>query len=239
MNAGVIVLGQHSDSAGERAVAERCAGFLRDNGRRNVNIAFHYGTPSSDIVMESMNLDGVDTFVILPLAISEGRMTVWNMPGRLGLPDNCGSWRMMNGKDVATRFATALGKNDALADDLIEREGPPDDGTVLLLISYGSANRECSDTAEFYASKLKQEGWRTEIAYCHHGRTVIDVISDLKLNGTKQIRVIPLFIAFDGPSAERAKHELETSGLDIVYSKPVSDLGSFYKILDSKVPEGW
>ncbi|MBQ7979352.1 MAG: hypothetical protein IJ248_06350, partial [Candidatus Methanomethylophilaceae archaeon] len=72
MNTGVIVLGQHSGSAGERAVAERCAGFLRDNGRRNVNIAFHYGTPSSDIVMESMNLDGVDTFVILPLAISEG-----------------------------------------------------------------------------------------------------------------------------------------------------------------------
>lgn len=239
MNTGVIVLGQHSDSAGERAVAERCAEYLKGNGRKNVNIAFHYGEPSSDKVMERMNLEGIDTFVILPLSVSEGRMTVWEMPKKLGLPDNCGSWRIMNGKDVATRFATALGKNDALANELIERECTPDDDTTILLISYGSENKECSDTAEFYASRLEQAGWKTSAAYCRHGRTVREVISDFKKQGTDHIRVIPLFIAFDGPSAEQARRELDYSGMEVDYSEPISCLESFYMVLDSKVPEGW
>ncbi len=239
MKTGIIVLGQHADSAGENAVAERCAEYLMGNRRKNVNIAFHHGEPSSDEVMERMNMDGIDTFVILPLSISEGRMTVWEMPKKLGLPDNCGSWRIMNGKDVATRFATALGKNDAVADELIEREGTPDDNTSILLISYGSKNRECSDTARFYASRLELAGWRTTTAYCHHGRTVQDAITDFKKQGTKHIRVIPLFIAFDGPSAEQARRELDSSVLKVEYSEPISNLESFYKVLDSKVPEGW
>ena len=51
--------------------------------------------------------------------------------------------------------------------------------------------------------------------------------------------MIPLFIAFDGRNAEIAKDQIENSGLEVVFSKPISDLVSFYKILDSKVPEGW
>jgi len=239
MKTGVMVLAQHSSSEGERAVAERCADYLRANGRKGVHIAYHYGTPSSDYVMESMNRNGVDTFVILPLAISEGKMTVWTLPNKLGLPDNCGSWRMMNGKDVATRFATALGKNYALADELIEREGPVRTDTVLLVIAYGSETKECEDTARFYAEKIEDQGWMTEIAFCHHGRTVEEAIASVRSSGIGRIRVIPLFISFDGKAAVQAKKTLDSSGLDISYSEPVSDLVSFYKILDSKVPDGW
>lgn len=239
MKTGIIVLGQHSSSAGEWEVVERCADILEKNGRSDVNIAFHYGTPSSDAVMEQMNAVGIDTFVILPMAISEGKMTVWQMPKKMGIPDNCGSWRMMNGKDIAVRFATALGLNDALADELIEREGPPRADTALLLISYGSKNDHCFETAEFYASKLQNAGWIAETAYCHYGKGVKDTLAGLKDRRMEHICVIPLFIAFDGPSAERAKQDLESSGMDIQYSKPISDLKSFYLILDSKVPEGW
>ena len=239
MKTGIIVLGQHSTSMGEWEVVERCADFLERNGRSNVNIAFHYGTPSSDDVMEQMNADGVDTFVILPLAVSEGKMTVWQMPRKLGIPDNCGSWRIMGGKDVAIRFATALGLNDALADELIEREGPPRADTALLLLSYGSENDHCFETAEFYSSKLKEAGWLTETAYCHRRRNVKEALESLRNRGVEHIRVIPLYIAFDGPSAERSKMELGLSRMDIQYSKPISDLESFYLILDSKVPEGW
>jgi len=239
MKTGIIVLGQHSESPGERAVADRCASFLVEKGRKYVNTAFHYGTPSSDTVMERMNLEGVDTFVILPLAISEGRMTVWEMPRKLGLPDNCGSWRMMGGKDVATRFATALGKNYALADELIAREGPVDEESALLVISYGSENKDCSDTVEFYSDRLREKGWRTEVAYCRFGRSVGEAVSSLKELGIRRIRVIPLFISFDGAAAQRAKQELESSGMDIQYSEPVSGLESFYLVLDSKVPDGW
>lgn len=239
MKTGVMVLAQHSSSEGERAVAERCADYLRANGRNDVHVAYHYGTPSSDDVMESMNRDGVDTFVILPLAISEGKMTVWTMPKKLGLPDNCGSWRMMNGKDVATRFATALGMNYALADELIGRESPVRTDTVLLVIAYGSETKECEDTAKFYSNKLEEQGWRTEIAFCRHGRTVEEAIASARSSGIGRIRVIPLFISFDGKAAMQSKQTLNSSGLEISYGKPVSDLVSFYKILDSKVPDGW
>ncbi len=239
MKTGVMVLAQHSSSEGERAVAERCADYLRANGRKDVHIAYHYGTPSSDDVMESMNRGGVDTFVILPLAISEGKMTVWTMPKKIGLPDNCGSWRMMNGRDVATRFATALGKNYALADELIEREGPVRTDTVLLVIAYGSETKECEDTARFYAEKFEDQGWMTEIAFCRHGRTVEEAIASVRSSGIDRMRVIPLFISFDGKAAVQAKKTLDSSGLDISYSEPVSDLVSFYKILDSKVPDDW
>ena len=239
MKTGIIVLGQHSASAGERSVAERCADYLRKNGRKDVHIAFHYGDPSSDEVMESMNLKGTDTFVILPLTVSEGQMTVWSMPKKLGLPDNCGSWRMMNGKDVATRFATALGKNYALADELVAREGPVDERTALLFISYGSRNKDCEDTARFYSEKLGEKGWKTDIAFCRFGRTVDEAVSSLKSEGIDRIRVIPLFIAFDGPAAIRTRHDLESYNIDIQYRGPISELDSFYKIIDSKVPEGW
>ena len=239
MKTGVIVLGQHSASAGERSVADRCAEFLKERGRMNVNVAYHYGEPSSDSVMERMNREGVDTFVILPLAVSEGRMTVWEMPRRIGLPDNCGSWRIMNGRDVATRFATALGRNHALAEELVRREGPAEDDTALLLLSYGSENPECPRTAGFYAGELERNGWMTGVAYCHHGTTVEEAVTDLRGRGAKRVRVIPLFVSFDGPSASSAKRRLESSGMDIEYGDPISDLESFYMILDSKVPEGW
>ena len=136
MKTGVIILGNRS-SKECLEVAERARDYLESNGRKNIRIAFHEGDPSSDAVMDEMNREGIDTFAILPLAISEGETTVWSMPKKLGLPDNCGSWRMMNGKDVATRFATALGSNHALAEELVKREGEVRKDTALLLISFG------------------------------------------------------------------------------------------------------
>ena len=238
MRTGIIVLGQHSDSPGEQAVAERCAEYLKSNGRKDVHIAYHYGTPSSDDVMESMNRNGTDTFVILPLAISEGTMTVWKMPQKMGLPDNCGSWRMMDGKDVATRFATALGRNNALAEELIAREGEVQSDTLLLLVAHGSESKDCEDTTKFYAEKLRERGWMTAYAFCRHGKTIEDVIGSSKKD-IKNIRVIPLFIAFDGKGAQRMKYKLNSCGFNVEYKPPVSHLDSFYRILDSKVPKGW
>jgi cobalamin biosynthesis Co2+ chelatase CbiK len=239
MRTGIIVLGLHSTSPGQASVAERVARFLESNGRRNVRIAYHPGTPSSDEVMEEMNRDGVDTFAILPLVISEGVSSVWHMPSKLGLPDNCGSWRMMNGKDIATRFATALGCNDALAKELVEREGGPQDGTAAILISYGSPNKDCSETASFYSEYLRKAGWRTEVCFCRHGRPVPEAMDSLMAEGYRSIRVIPLFIAFDGPAAAESKKVLESYDAEIEYSEPVSMLDSFLLILDSKVPDGW
>lgn len=238
MKTGVIILGNRS-SKECLEVAERARDYLESNGRKNIRIAFHEGDPSSDAVMDEMNREGIDTFAILPLAISEGKTTVWSMPKKLGLPDNCGSWRMMNGKDVATRFATALGSNHALAEELVKREGEVRKNTALLLISFGSKNPDCSKTAEFYSGYLRDAGWDTETCYCRNGKTVSEAMRGIIDSGKKRVRIIPLFVAFDGPSALKARMEIESFGLETEFSRPISHLESFYLILDSKVPEGW
>jgi len=238
MKTGIIVLGNHSSEECIE-VAERAAEYLSSNKRKNVRIAFHEGTPSSDAVMEEMNLEGTDTFVILPLAISEGKTTVWEMPKKLGLPDNCGSWRMMNGKDVATRFATVLGCNHALAEELVQREGDVREDTALLLISFGSHDEDAVRVADYYRDELQNAGWMTDTCYCRHGRRIEEALDSLKQKGFSKVRVIPLFVAFDGKSATLAKRKLDSSDMEISYSEPVSRLESFYRILDSKVPDGW
>ena len=58
-------------------------------------------------------------------------------------------------------------------------------------------------------------------------------------SGKKKVRIIPLFVAFDGPSALKARMEIESFGLETEFSRPISHLESFNLILDSKVPEGW
>ena len=239
MKTGTIVLAQHSGSPGERRMAERCAGFLESRGRKNVRIAYHYGSPRSEDVMARMFDDGVDTFAIVPLSISEGRMTVWLMPDAMGLPDNCGSWTMMGGRDVATRFATALGRDPAMASALAEREGEPVEGTAVLVLAHGSSHSQCARTSEFYADALRRAGWRAECAYCRHDRGIKDAVSSLAEEGYGRIRVVPLFIAFDGRSASEARGILRDAGVEVEYSEPVSEIPLYLETLDAKVPEGW
>ncbi len=239
MKTGTILLAQHSSSPGERMIAERCAEYLRSKGRKDVRIAFHSGSPGSEEVMLAMNEEGIDTFAIVPLSISEGRKTVWLMPNAMGLPDNCGSWRMIGKKDVATRFATALGQDPRMASALVRREGSPEDGTGILLLSRGSTHSQCRKTAEYYADALRGAGWKVECGCCLHGRPIGEAVESLKDAGAVRIRVVPMFIAFDGRSAEESKSLLSESEMEIDYSEPLSEIPIYLEIVDNKVPDGW
>ncbi len=232
-------MAQHSDSPGERKVAEMCARFLEENGRKNVRIAFHSGSPGSEEVMLDMNREGVDTFAIVPLSVSEGRKTVWLMPKAMRLPDNCGSWTMIDGKDMATRFATALGPDPDMASALAEREGKPEDGTAIMLLARGSTHSSCARTAEFYADALRKAGWHVECGYSVHGRTVKDAAKAIVDSGFGRIRVVPLFIAFDGRSSEDAMKTLSGFDAEVSYAEPVSRIPIYLNIINNKVPEGW
>ena len=107
MKTGIIVLGKNSASTGEQKVVAECCRYLAEHGHRNVYPAFHIGEPRSDRVLKRMFLEeGIDTFCVLPMALAEGNLTIWNMPKRIGLPDNSGSWTMIGKHDVAIRFAT-------------------------------------------------------------------------------------------------------------------------------------
>jgi len=239
MKTGIIVLGRDSDSEQCVSFTNDCAEYLRYEGRRNVYSAFYHGTPYAGDVMVTMHDQGVDTFVILPLAISEGKHTVWLMPKSVNLPDNFGSWTMIDGKDVATRFATALGSDERMSDALVKREGTPDDETALLLVSRGSPHSSTSKTGEFYADALRSAGWRAEYSSVNYGPEVEKKAKELMDEGYTRIRVIPLFVAFDGRSSESIRSTLDDLLVDVEYSATISDLPVFKEILNSKIPDDW
>ena len=240
MKTGVIVLGMDSGLPDGKRIAEKCAGYLVSAGRKNVRTAYHRGEPSSDAVMLDMFHQGVDTFAILPLTVSEGKLTVWEMPGKLRLPDNSGSWTILEGKDVATRFATALGRDPRMAEALAEREGNPADDTGLLLAAWGSPHSQCRKTAEYYAGCLRDRGWAAEFGFTGMGvPSVLEAAEKLREQGALRIRIIPLMISADSPSLSGAFRNLVSLGFDAEMAEPISHIPVFMEILDSKVPEKW
>ncbi len=239
MKTGVIVLGLDSDSEGCRSFTERCADFLREKGRKNVFAAFYRGTPYAGDVMREMHDAGIDTFSILPLMVSEGKHTVWLMPKSVFLPDNFGSWTMLDGKDVATRFSTALGSDPRMAKELVQREGRPEPGTAILLVNRGSPHSSAGRDASYYTEAFRQAGWDAECASAVNGNDVSKTARELVDRGNNSIRVVPLFISFEGKYPGIIKDQLDSTGCDISYSAPVSETPAYLEILDSKVPEGW
>ncbi len=239
MKTGVIVLGLDSRFPGIRLVAEECADYLRKEGRKDVNVAYLRGEPYAEDILRRMHRDGVDTFSILPLSISEGRNTVWLMPASVLLPDNFGSWTIIDGKDVATRFATALGPDPRMLDAILTELGRPKQGEGVLLASRGSPHSTTAKTAGFYLEGLRNAGWKAEWCADKHGTPVKDTIYSLRSQGVDKTIVMPLYVAFEGPSSERIREKIESTGMDARFEKPVASLPVFKEILDSKVPEGW
>jgi len=89
MKTGVIILAQKSDES-VVPVAEWYAKMLASRGRKNVHVAYHEGDPNIRDVLSAMNVHGENnTFVVLPLLVTEGNLSVWNMPKNMGMPDNC------------------------------------------------------------------------------------------------------------------------------------------------------
>lgn len=239
MKTGIVVLGQHSHSINESKVANRCADYLEDKGHKNIRIAYHYGTPDSFDVISSMFLEeGIDTFAILPLNISEGNMTIWNMPKKIGLPDNSGSWTLIGGRDIATRFATALNRDQTMAGAIVKQLGQPDGRTGVLFLIRGSRLSQAEKTAKYYSDEARASGWKSVHATAQPG-SMPAALEDLRSEGVTSVRVVPLYVGFDGPSSDYARGELERSGMEAIIEPVVSEMQEFYEILESKVPKGW
>jgi len=237
MDAGTIVFGADRRVPGIVRAAESAKAFLEARGRRNVRIAYFKGSDEEPFsVMSGMYSRGVDTFCILPLAIAEGRMTVKLMPQSLHLPDNSGSWTMIGSHDVATRFSTALGRDSRMASAIAARLGEPMEDTGVLVLSRGSDLTQSRKTAEWYAGKLHDAGWKTAAAFLHHGITASEASQKLSSAGCRRIVVLPLMVASDTASAVEAVNSIRTEKEVL---EPVALWDAFLEILDSKVPEKW
>ena len=241
MKTGIIILGHDSGSPQGRSIVTRICSYLESEGHRNVFPAFHIGEPRSDVVIRKMfDENGIDTFSILPVMISEGNLTIWNMPKRIGLPDNSGSWMMIGEHDVATRFATAMGASDLMADALLSRLGKPDDDTGVVILTHGSELSLAEKTAEYYSEKLKKSGWKSVCAYTKTGpRDIGQAVRDLQEKGCGRFRIILLTVTTDGRHFMKSIKELDELGVDYELLGPVSDYPEFLQTMESKVPEGW
>ena len=239
MKTGCMIYGLHSRSLEERHLAYEIADALTSRGRQNVFVSFLDDDPYS-VMVNKYEKEGIDTFVIIPLCISEGKQTVWDMPAAIHLPDNSGSWTMVGEHDVATRFATAMGRNQNIAEALAKRLGEPDDATGILILAYGSNLSQCSRTATYYSDHIRDKGWKTAYGFTRiGGPDVKQAAEELLSKGCSKIITIPLFITFSGSSAEKARTTLAESGAEVSFIEPVSHLPEFLDVIDSKIPEGW
>jgi len=219
------------------AVAERARLFLESRGRRNVYVGCHTGTPDCYDVFLQMNGDGVDTYCILPLVISEGDTSVWKMPAHLTLPDNSGSWTMIGEHDVATRFSTAMGCEPSIGEALGRNLGAVDDKVGVILACHGSALSFSGRTMEYYAGYLRYLGWKVRVAYCgRDSGSMVDSADSLAEEGCGRVRIVPFYISSDSPSFVRS---LEVVRIPYVVEDAVADYPEFLEVLDSKVPEDW
>lgn len=241
MKTGIIVLGHDSGSPQGRINVMKICSYLESKGHRGVFPAFHIGEPRSDEVIRRMfDENRIDTFSILPVMISEGNLTIWNMPKRIGLPDNSGSWMMIGEHDVATRFSTALGASDVMADAMIARLGEPEDDTGIIILTHGSKLSLAEKTAEYYSERLKESGWRSICAYTKTGpRDIGQAVKGLQSYGCDKFRIIPLTITTDGRHFRRSIGNLDALGVDYELLEPVSEYPEFLQIMESKVPEDW
>lgn len=241
MKTGIIVLGKNSASAGEQKVVAKCCRYLTEHGYRNVYPAFHFGEPRSDRVLKRMFLkEGIDTFCVLPMAVAEGNLTIWNMPKRIGLPDNSGSWTMIGKHDVAIRFATALGYSGYLASAIADRLEAPSDDTGVIVFAHGSKLSLSEKTAGRYASYLSDCGWKVSCAFSETGPvTLAEAAEKLSSDGCARLLILPFFLSPGGKSYRDAIEELDATGKEYVLTPPISEYREFLEITEHKVPEDW
>ena len=239
MKTGCMVMGLHKGSQEERGLADDVVAYLSSRGRKNVFSAFLYGEDPYKVMASKFSDEGIDTFAIVPLCISEGKQSIWEMPAALHLPDNSGSWTMVGEHDVATRFATAMGKDPLMAEAIAEGLGEPKGDTGILVLAYGSNLSQCGKTADYYAGYIRSKGWKAAFGFTGIGSPGVSEAARLVSEGCSKITVVPLFTAFSGKSAESAKDALENIDAEVSYTEPVSHLPVFREIIDSKIPEGW
>ena len=240
MKTGCMVMGLHKGSSEERAFTDSVVEWLRSRGRKNVFQSYFRGEDPYSVLASKFNDEGIDTFAVIPLCISEGKQTIWSMPAAIRLPDNSGSWTMVGDHDVAIRFATAMGRSPTIADGISRELGDPEEDSGVLLLAYGSELSQCVKTSEYYRDDLISRGWKAECGYTRLGApSPAEAAKELVSGGCSSVIVLPLFTTFKGRSAEEAKRSLEDFDADIKYMSPVSELPEFMDLIDSKIPEGW
>jgi sirohydrochlorin ferrochelatase len=245
MKTGVIVLAHRPDES-VVPVAEWYARELEKRGHRNVHVAYHSGDPNIRDVLKEMNVHGENnTFVVLPLLVAEGNLSVWNMPKNMGMPDNSCSYTYLTGTHIAIRFATTFGRINALSETLLKRlrEAGAEESDGILLVARGSKLSMNLTAADKHAWYISQHGY-TIVSYAslnYGGPSVADAMDELVKKGAKRVVILPMFL-YEGKSVKETIPSLvedSNPGVTIVYAEPLGTDELLLNDMDRKIPEGW
>jgi len=222
-------------------VANRCAQYLKERGRKNVSIAYNYGSPLAEEVIERMmGSEGVDTFCILPLTVAEGNLTLWVMPKQFTEPGDAKSWTVVGEHDAEIRSSTTKKDREKMADAIVRNIGKPKKGVGVVVLARGSKEAQSEMVAGYYAERIGSAGWPCRTAFSRHGpRNVTEAVSELKEEGCSEILLVPLFICTAGKSCKEALEDLKKTGVKHTVSGALASYPEFMEILDSRVPENW
>ncbi len=245
MKTGVILLAHRPDDS-IRPVAEWYAERLEEKGHKDVHLAYQIGDPNVKDVLKMMNVHGQNnTFVVIPLLLFEGDISVWRMPGQMDMPDNSCSFTYSTGTHIAIRFTTTFDRSDALSETILERleeaGAEKDDG--ILVISHGSRLSMQSKAVDKHIDYISGKGYSNiqKAVMRYDGPSIGESIQKLIDNGAKRIVVVPLFL-FEGKSVkETIPGIISALHLDV----PVictETIGRSYRLLEEmsgKIPKGW
>lgn len=245
MKTGVIVLVQNCNDY-TRPVAEWYAQKLSERGHQDVNVAYHNGEPDILTVLRRMNVHGQqNVFIVLPLLVSEGNLSIWDMPKRMGMPDNSCSYTYITGTHIAIRFSTAFGKSEALSRTLLKRleeaSASTDDG--ILLVTRGSELGYAMEDAEHHCRYLSKHGFPNTacVAVKHGSPSISEGMKKLKENGAKRVIILPMYIFRSKSVTDAIPSQVSECSIDIPisYAEPLGCEELLLDELDSKIPEGW
>ncbi len=245
MKTGVILYSHRADPL-SHDITEWYAEELRRRGHTDVNTAYRKGDPGIDETMRRMNVRGMNnTFVVIPMVISEGSLSTWILPKEMDMPDNSCSFTYLTGMHTAIRFSTALGESENISKLIIKRlkeaGAEKDDG--ILLVSRGSVLKMNLEFMKRNSVYVQDSGFpNTAFAVLdHEGPNVASAVGDLMEKGAERLVVLPVFLTECRSVTETIPSLVRDSGplVTVVFAKCLGKDSLILDAMEERIPEGW
>jgi len=245
MKTGVILY-SHLSNESARSVAEWYATGLRERGHKDVRVAYHKGNPGIEETLRGMNVHGMNnTFVVIPLLLSEGDLSTWVLPKKMAMPDNSCSYTYLTGMHIAIRFSTAIGESDALSETVLkrvkEKGAHKDDG--ILLVSKGSRLSMNVKTLNRIAGYVEGHGFgNVSLAVLDgEGPSIASSIGSLMEKDVKRLIIVPLFLTQCRSVTETIPSLVRDSChlIPVLFADVIGTDELILDDMDKKIPEGW
>lgn len=196
---GILVVGHGSTYPNsEKLVRMHCNALA---SRRPEKVYYAFYKPASDKLSEvvsSIFYSDVDDLLVIPFAMSEGRLAIRDLPDALGIKPMEDGFAVSGDRKVHIRLGSPFGAHPEfgrLFSEQLERLGVSKD-SVLIIAGYKSEVRSYNDTLVRIVDDLRSRGFAdTVLVHLSDGQTDFDEGLDLAAKTDKPAVIVPLFIS--------------------------------------------